>query len=52
MIGPSKDSPRILYACGHGHYGLTQAAITGRLLTDYLVSGAELPAAFLPSRFR
>jgi D-amino-acid dehydrogenase len=51
MIGPSKDSPRILYACGHGHYGLTQSAITGRLLTDHLAQGKALPEAFLPARF-
>jgi D-amino-acid dehydrogenase len=52
MIGPSKDTPHILYACGHGHYGLTQAAITGQLLTEHLMSGKGLPEAFLPSRFR
>lgn len=37
-IGASKATPRILYACGHGHLGLTQAAATGRLIRE-LVSG-------------
>ncbi|MEM8878697.1 MAG: FAD-dependent oxidoreductase [Pseudomonadota bacterium] len=50
-IGPSKASPRILYACGHGHYGLTQSAITGKLIAGYLAEGSALPEPFLPARF-
>jgi D-amino-acid dehydrogenase len=38
VIGPSARSPNILYAFGHGHVGLTQAATTGRLIAD-LVAG-------------
>ncbi len=34
VIGPSRASPHILYAFGHGHYGLTQSAPTGRLIAD------------------
>jgi D-amino-acid dehydrogenase len=54
VIGLSRVSPRIIYAFGHGHLGLTQSAATGRLVRD-LVCG-ETPAiditAFRPSRFR
>jgi D-amino-acid dehydrogenase len=36
VIGPAKHDRRIVYAFGHGHYGLTQAAITSRLITDLI----------------
>ncbi|MDH2328164.1 FAD-dependent oxidoreductase [Cereibacter sp. SYSU M97828] len=39
VIGPSRSDPRITYAFGHGHLGLTQAAGTARLVAD-LVTGA------------
>jgi D-amino-acid dehydrogenase len=52
-IGRSKTSPHVLYAFGHGHLGLTQAAAAGRLVRD-LALGVE-PAldllAFSPQRF-
>jgi D-amino-acid dehydrogenase len=38
VIGRSPRQPRIVYAFGHGHLGLTQAATTGRLVAD-LVCG-------------
>jgi D-amino-acid dehydrogenase len=54
VIGPSRASPRIIYAFGHGHLGLTQSAGTGRLVRD-LVCG-QTPAIdlspFRASRFR
>jgi D-amino-acid dehydrogenase len=34
VIGPAGKDRRVIYAFGHGHYGLTQAAITSRLVTD------------------
>jgi D-amino-acid dehydrogenase len=34
IIGRSPRWRNILYACGHGHLGLTQAATTGRLIAD------------------
>ena len=34
VIGPSQTNPNVLYAFGHGHLGLTQAATTGRLIAD------------------
>lgn len=52
-IGPTRSSPRITYAFGHGHLGLTQSAGTARLVAD-LVTG-QAPAidlsAFSPYRF-
>ncbi|MCE2563595.1 FAD-binding oxidoreductase [Komagataeibacter sp. FNDCF1] len=36
VIGRSPHSPRVLYAFGHGHLGLTQSAITGELIGDLL----------------
>ncbi|MBM1173262.1 NAD(P)/FAD-dependent oxidoreductase [Microvirga arabica] len=34
VIGPAGRDWRVIYAFGHGHYGLTQAAITSRLVAD------------------
>ena len=34
VIGPAGKDRRVIYAFGHGHYGLTQAAITSRLVAD------------------
>lgn len=34
VIGSSRASKRVTYAFGHGHHGLTQAAITAELVTD------------------
>lgn len=36
VIGPSPHNPKVLYAFGHGHLGLTQSAITGELIGDLL----------------
>jgi D-amino-acid dehydrogenase len=36
VIGPSPRAPAVLYAFGHGHLGLTQAATTGRIIADLL----------------
>lgn len=38
VIGPSPRDPRVIYAFGHGHLGLTLAATTGRLVAD-MVAG-------------
>lgn len=52
-IGPARATPRVTYAFGHGHLGLTQSAGTARLVAD-LVTGAA-PALdltpFSPQRF-
>jgi D-amino-acid dehydrogenase len=36
VISPSSASPDIVYAFGHGHLGLTQAAATGRLVAELI----------------
>lgn len=48
VIGYSKQSRRIVHAFGHGHYGLTQSAATGRLVADLI---AERTPAIDLSRF-
>jgi D-amino-acid dehydrogenase len=52
-IGPAAVDRRVVYAFGHGHLGLTQAAATARIVADIL---ADRPAAidlvpFRPQRF-
>lgn len=53
VIGRSPRSNNIIYAVGHGHLGVTQAAATGRLVSD-LIEGS-LPSIdmlpFSPGRF-
>jgi D-amino-acid dehydrogenase len=53
VIGPSGATPRVVYAFGNGHLGLTQSAGTARLVAD-LVTGRP-PAIdlspFAPDRF-
>jgi D-amino-acid dehydrogenase len=53
VIGAAQRSPKIFYAFGHGHLGLTQAAATGRLVAE-LATG-QAPAIdlhpFRPGRF-
>ena len=36
VIGRSKQHPNVFYAFGHGHLGLTQAATTGRLISELI----------------
>lgn len=52
-IGRARATPRVIYAFGHGHLGLTQSAGTARLVVD-LLSG-QTPAIditpFSPQRF-
>ncbi|SCY93387.1 NAD(P)/FAD-dependent oxidoreductase [Microvirga guangxiensis] len=36
FIGPSRRDPRIVYACGHGHLGLTLGGITGKLVSELM----------------
>jgi len=53
VIGQASRAPRVFYAFGHGHLGLTQAAATGRLVRD-LVAGRPAVidlSPFSPSRF-
>ena len=54
VIGPAPGEPRVLYAFGHGHLGLTQSAATAELVADMAAGRAPgvdlLP--FSPTRFR
>ncbi|TJV06404.1 MAG: FAD-binding oxidoreductase [Mesorhizobium sp.] len=53
VIGKAQGSRPVVYAFGHGHLGLTQAAATGRLIRE-LVLGQTPPvdlAPFSPQRF-
>ncbi len=54
VIGPSRRSPRAVYAFGHGHYGLTQAAVTAEMVAALVTSGqpAVDPTPFRAARFR
>jgi D-amino-acid dehydrogenase len=46
VIGPA-SRPGVFYAFGHGHLGLTQAAATGRLISD-LILGHKAPVSLAP----
>nr|WP_322096001.1 FAD-dependent oxidoreductase [Pelagibius litoralis] len=37
VIGRASAAPRVVYAFGHGHLGLTQSAATARLVTDLVL---------------
>ena len=47
IIGPSQGSANVIYAFGHGHLGLTLAAVTARLVAD-LIGGKEVPERLAP----
>ena len=52
-IGHAAADERVVYAFGHGHLGLTQAAATARLVAD-IIAGRPPPidlAPFRPQRF-
>lgn len=52
-IGRARATPRVVYAFGHGHLGLTQSAGTARLVADLLVGAPPAIAlgAFSAQRF-
>lgn len=49
VIGASPTDPRVLYAFGHGHIGLTLAGISGRIIAT-LLSGRTVPMDLAPLR--
>lgn len=53
VIGASPRHPSVIYAFGHGHLGLTQAATTGRLVSDIALGKPALIdlAPYAISRF-
>lgn len=53
VIGPASASRRVIYAFGHGHYGLTESAATADIVAA-LLAGTEPRlelSPFLPQRF-
>ncbi|MGH1416186.1 MAG: NAD(P)/FAD-dependent oxidoreductase [Pelagimonas sp.] len=53
VIGKAPKAPRVIYAFGHGHLGLTQSAGTAELVAQ-LVTGADTAVniqPFRPTRF-
>lgn len=53
VIGPAPKHPRVIYAFGHGHLGLTQSAATAELVRNTIL-GKPWPIAsapFSPERF-
>ena len=52
-IGRARATPRVVYAFGHGHLGLTQSAGTARLVADLLTDRPPVIdiASFSPQRF-
>jgi D-amino-acid dehydrogenase len=53
VIGAASRNPNVLYAFGHGHYGMTQSTATAGLIAD-LIAGREPAidlAPFSPRRF-
>ena len=52
-IGRARATPKVIYAFGHGHLGLTQAAATGRLVRDLFCGKTPAIdlAPFSPQRF-
>jgi len=53
VIGTASRNAHVVYAFGHGHYGMTQSTATGELVAD-LIAGRKPAidlAAFNPRRF-
>lgn len=53
VIGPAGRDRRVIYAFGHGHYGLTQAAITAQMVAGMIEgrSGPVHGSPFSAQRF-
>ncbi len=52
VIGRHPGDPRIVFAFGHGHLGLTLSAVTARLVAELLGGGQPDVAAFDIRRFQ
>jgi D-amino-acid dehydrogenase len=52
-LGPSRATPDVIYAFGHGHVGMTSAPMTGKVVADLISSRPPSIdiAPFAPSRF-
>ncbi|MGF6933351.1 glycine/D-amino acid oxidase-like deaminating enzyme [Paraburkholderia sp. UCT70] len=47
VVGPSSGSPRVVYAFGHQHLGVTLGGVTGSVVAD-LVVGRVPPVDLTP----
>jgi D-amino-acid dehydrogenase len=47
VIGPSRASPDVIYAFGHGHVGMTAAPMTGKIVAQ-LIAGRPAPIDIAP----
>lgn len=53
VLSRSRRSPRVFYAVGHGHYGLSLSATTARIMTELIADGADAAyGAYSISRFK
>ncbi len=53
VIGPAPGQNGLWLACGHGHWGLTLGAVTGRLLTEMITGATPFcdPTPYSAERF-
>jgi glycine/D-amino acid oxidase-like deaminating enzyme len=53
VIGPSRRYPNLIHAFGHGHLGMTLAAVTSRIVASLIEKRNDAPNldAFRPDRF-
>lgn len=53
VIGPSRNHPNLIHAFGHGHLGMTLAAVTSRMVASLIEGRNDVSdlAAFRPDRF-
>ena len=53
VIGPSPRNPRVFYAVGHGHLGVTLASVTARMVADQIDGRRPVvdPSPYRPERF-
>ena len=49
VLGPSKRSPDVFHAFGHGHVGMTGGPFTGRIIAA-LIGGRAAPIDLAPFR--
>jgi D-amino-acid dehydrogenase len=52
-LGPSRATPDVIYAFGHGHVGMTSAPMTGKVVADLVAARPPTIdiAPFAPARF-
>jgi len=53
VIGPSRNHPNLIHAFGHGHLGMTLAAVTSRMVAGLVEGRNDVSdlSAFRPDRF-